>query len=88
MTTPLTNEAQIDSKAIEHQVEFLGEKGVHSIYPCGTTGEMMKLGADKEIFKAILDFRGQTGGYTRKSLLDLDESEREILKAQISPYLP
>lgn len=49
--------------------------------------EIMKSGADMGIFKAILDFRGLTGGHMRKPLLDLDEQEREALKAQIAPYL-
>lgn len=50
--------------------------------------EIMKSGADMGIFKAILDFRGLTGGHMRKPLLDLDEEERAALKAQIEPYLP
>ena len=40
------------------------------------------------IFKAVLDFRGLTGGYMRKPLLDLDDQERAELKAKISPYIP
>lgn len=50
--------------------------------------EILKSGADMGIFKAVLDFRGLTGGHMRKPLLDLDEQERETLKAQISPYIP
>lgn len=49
--------------------------------------EIMKSGADMGIFKAILNFRGLTGGHMRKPLLDLDEQELEALKAQIMPYL-
>ncbi|MCD8121754.1 MAG: dihydrodipicolinate synthase family protein [Clostridiales bacterium] len=50
--------------------------------------EIMKSGADMGIFKAVLDFRGLTGGYMRKPLLDLNEKEREALKNEIMPYLP
>lgn len=50
--------------------------------------EILKSGADMGIFKAVLDFRGLTGGHMRKPLLDLDEQERAELKAQIAPYLP
>lgn len=49
--------------------------------------EIMKSGADMGIFKAILNFRGLTGGHMRKPLLDLDEQELKALKAQIMPYL-
>lgn len=49
--------------------------------------EILQSGADMGIFKAVLDFRGLTGGHMRKPLLDLDEQERAALKAQIAPYL-
>lgn len=50
--------------------------------------EILQSGADMGIFKAVLDFRGLTGGHMRKPLLDLDEQERAELKAKISPYIP
>ena len=50
--------------------------------------EILQSGADMGIFKAVLDFRGLTGGYMRKPLLDLDDQERAELKAKISPYIP
>ena len=50
--------------------------------------EIMKSGADMGIFKAVMDFRGLTGGHMRKPLLDLDEQERALLKEQIAPYIP
>lgn len=50
--------------------------------------EILQSGADMGIFKAVLDFRGLTGGHMRKPLLDLDEQERAELKARIAPYLP
>lgn len=40
MTTPFTENGNIDTKAVEAQVDFLIEKGVNCLYPCGTTGEM------------------------------------------------
>lgn len=49
--------------------------------------EILQSGADMGIFKAVLDFRGLTGGHMRKPLLDLDEQERAALKVQIAPYL-
>lgn len=50
--------------------------------------EILHSGADMGIFKAVLDFRGLTGGHMRKPLLDLDEQERAELKAKISAYIP
>lgn len=50
--------------------------------------EILQSGADMGIFKAVLDFRGLTGGHMRKPLLDLDEQERAELKAKISAYIP
>ena len=49
--------------------------------------EIMKSGADMGIFKAVLQFRGMTGGHMRAPLVDLDEEEKADLYAQIAPYL-
>lgn len=40
MTTPFTADGQIDVEALRQQTDFLIEKGVNCLYPCGTTGEM------------------------------------------------
>ncbi len=40
MTTPFTADNQVDTAALEAQTEFLIQKGVQCLYPCGTTGEM------------------------------------------------
>lgn len=40
MTTPFTADGQVDTEALEQQTDFLIEKGVNCLYPCGTTGEM------------------------------------------------
>lgn len=47
MTTPLTIDDKVDTKAIEDHVEFLISKGVNCLYPCGTTGEMMNLSLEE-----------------------------------------
>ena len=47
MTTPWTDEGKVNTKAIEEHVEFLIEKGVNCVYPCGTTGEMMNLSLEE-----------------------------------------
>lgn len=40
MTTPFTAAGDVDVEALEQQTEFLINKGVDCLYPCGTTGEM------------------------------------------------
>ena len=47
MTTPLTAEGKVDTEAIKAHVEFLIEKGVNCLYPCGTTGEMLNLSLEE-----------------------------------------
>lgn len=43
MTTPFDQNDQVDVEALKAQVEFLIEKGVNCLYPCGTTGEMLNM---------------------------------------------
>lgn len=40
MTTPFDDKGNLDIQAIISQTDFLIDKGVHGLYPCGTTGEM------------------------------------------------
>ena len=40
MTTPFADNGSVDVEALEQQVEYLINKGVDCLYPCGTTGEM------------------------------------------------
>ena len=43
MTTPFDREDRVDVRALQEQVEFLIERGVDCLYPCGTTGEMFNM---------------------------------------------
>lgn len=47
MTTPFTEDGKVDVTALEEQTEFLIEKGVQCLYPCGTTGEMYLMSAEE-----------------------------------------
>lgn len=47
MTTPFTAEGKVDVAALEEQTEFLIGKGIHCLYPCGTTGEMYYMSAEE-----------------------------------------
>lgn len=41
--TPLDQNDRVDQKALTDLCEFLIKKGIHGLYPCGTTGETMSL---------------------------------------------
>lgn len=47
MTTPFTADGKVDTAALEEQTEYLIEKGVQCLYPCGTTGEMYLMSAEE-----------------------------------------
>ena len=43
MITPLTNDDHIDVSSLEKLTDYCIDAGLHCLYPCGTTGEMMYL---------------------------------------------
>ena len=43
MVTPFMQDGTIDIRALELLTEFLISKKVNCLYPCGTTGEMLKM---------------------------------------------
>jgi len=47
MTTPFDSNGRVDVEAIKTMTNFLIEKGVHCLYPLGTTGEMMRLSVEE-----------------------------------------
>lgn len=49
IVTPFTAENKIDYAVTESLVNYLVEKGVDSLYPCGTTGEMLKLSTQERM---------------------------------------
>lgn len=51
MVTPFHKDGTVDLKAVAELTEFLISKGVHCLYPLGTTGEMLKLSVSER--KAI-----------------------------------
>lgn len=56
MVTPFLENGRIDYQGLENLVEFLVGKGVHALFPLGTTGEMFKLNFDerKKIAETIV----------------------------------
>lgn len=47
MVTPFTEDDQIDVSTLRAYTEYLISKGVHCLYPCGTTGEMLKMSIEE-----------------------------------------
>ena len=45
MITPFTKDDQVDVAALKTYTDYLINGGVHCLYPCGTTGEMLKMSA-------------------------------------------
>lgn len=56
MTTPFDENGAVDYEAMAIQAKMLVDKGVHCLYPCGTTGEMLRLSLDerKKLAETIL----------------------------------
>ena len=57
MVTPFTADDRVDYDALSELVEFLIGRGVHCLYPCGTTGEMFHMTMDerKEIAQHVVN---------------------------------
>src|SRR5699024_5109269 len=53
MTTPFHENGEVKLDAVEKHVEFLISKGVHGLYPLGTTGEMLRI--SKEERKSVAE---------------------------------
>lgn len=47
VVTPLDKDNRVDVKALTDLCEFLIKKGIHCLYPCGTTGEMLNLSVEE-----------------------------------------
>lgn len=61
MVTPFTADDKIDTEVLKQYTEYLIASGVHCLYPCGTTGEMLKMSVEerKLVAKVVVD---QTAG--------------------------
>jgi len=49
MVTPFRADGSVDYAGVRNLVDFLIEKGVHCLYPLGTTGEMFRLTFDERM---------------------------------------
>ena len=64
MTTPFDENDQVDIEALEQQTEFLIEKGVNCLYPCGSTGEMHLMSVEEREKAAETVIRKAAGRVT------------------------
>ncbi len=47
MVTPFTKNDNVDLEAADSIVDYLIENKIHGLYPCGTTGEMLKMSIEE-----------------------------------------
>ena len=78
MTTPFDSQDRVDVKALEEQVEFLIEKGVNCLYPCGTTGEMLNKMCIRDRALDSLYIRIYAGNFAQGDA-DPDGQKRRLL---------
>ena len=57
MVTPIDENNEVDYEAVRQLTEMLIDKGVNCLYPCGTTGEMLRLTVDerKKIAETVVE---------------------------------
>ncbi|MDU8924805.1 dihydrodipicolinate synthase family protein [Pasteurellaceae bacterium LIM206] len=52
MITPFTEDDKIDAQSLKRLTDYCIDKGLHCLYPCGTTGEMMYLSVEERQYVA------------------------------------
>lgn len=97
IVTPFDDNDQIDYQATEELVDFLIKKGVNSLYPCGTTGEMLKMTLQerKDFSQAVVKFACHrvpvfihVGAPTTKETIDLAQHALSIGAAGVGVVTP
>lgn len=84
MTTPFTADNRVDVAALEAQTEFLIQKGVQCLYPCGTTGEMYLMSAQERELVAetvVKKAAGRVTVFIHVGAMTVDETIRLALHA-------
>jgi dihydrodipicolinate synthase/N-acetylneuraminate lyase len=97
MVTPFTEDDRIDEAALRSYTDYLIESGVHCLYPCGTTGEMLKMTTEerKQVAEIVLDqAKGRVlvfihvGAMTTKQTIELAQHAQEIGAAGVGVVTP
>jgi len=57
MVTPFGSDGNVDESILRAYTRYLVDAGVHCLYPCGTTGEMLKMSLEerKRVAEIVLD---------------------------------
>jgi len=97
IVTPFDEFDHIDYQATRMLVDSLINKGINCLYPCGTTGEMLKMSLQerKDFAKAVVEYAQgrvpvfiQVGASTTKETLELARHAMEIGSAGIGVVTP
>ncbi|NLV92496.1 MAG: dihydrodipicolinate synthase family protein [Firmicutes bacterium] len=87
LLSPFRVDGRVDTDAIIALVDFLIDKGVHGLYPCGTTGEGMLLNSTerKEVAEAVVDAANgrvpvmvHVGSFSTTETVELAQHARSI----------
>jgi 4-hydroxy-tetrahydrodipicolinate synthase len=87
MVTPFTENGQVDLDKIRNLTEFLISKGVHCLYPLGTTGEMLRLSVQerKSVAETVVKTANQrvtvfihVGAMNQEDTIELAKHAHEI----------
>ncbi|MEZ4750841.1 MAG: 4-hydroxy-tetrahydrodipicolinate synthase [Bdellovibrionota bacterium] len=97
--SPFTGEGHLDFEALQSHLEFLVERGVHGLVPCGTTGESPSLSREErhktiELHKKVADKKGLKviagcGGNSTSTVIQLVEEAKDLgcdAALVVSPY--
>lgn len=79
MVTPFDEQGRVMTESVQQMVEFLIERGVHCLYPCGTTGEMFLMPEVERRRMAetvVRQNRGRITAYVHVGAMDPDETIR------------
>ena len=79
MVTPFDEKGGVMVESVEKMVEFLVRRGVHCLYPCGTTGEMFLMSEEDRKLVAetvIRQNRGRLTAYVHVGAMHPDETIR------------
>lgn len=97
MVTPFTQDDLIDEVALRSNTDQLIDGGVHCLYPCGTTGEMLKMTSDerKLVAEIVLDQANgrvpvfiHVGAMTEKETIELARHAQQIGTAGVGVVTP
>jgi len=87
MVTPFKKNGEVDYEAIRQLTNYLIKKGVNCLYPCGTTGEMLRLSLSerKKIAETVVKTAAgkvtvfvHTGAATEEDTIELTQHAQKI----------